>query len=144
MKKILLLTLAVLLLIGCGEQNSNKDVAGSPKAQEEKVIVNDETDEKKVKQKNISKSRKEVMMHNYFNINNLLVNQEALHQSKKVRIVILYFFCGLFVIGIKFKENIYKVIIYEVYRDTCFLIMVIKNYLILNNKSTNLTIKREY
>lgn len=32
MKKILLLTLAVLLLIGCGEQNSNKDVAGSPKA----------------------------------------------------------------------------------------------------------------
>lgn len=92
MKKILLLTLAVLLLIDCGEQNSNKDVAGSPKAQEEKVIVNDETDEKKVKQKNISKSRKEVMMHNYFNINNLLVNQEALHQSKKVRIVILYLF----------------------------------------------------
>lgn len=54
MKKILLLTLAVLLLTGCHGDNTNKEVETSLNTQQEIVFLNDETDEKVSKQEKTS------------------------------------------------------------------------------------------
>lgn len=59
MKKILLLTLAILLLTGCRGQSLSKETTQLSNDQEDKIVLNDNTNEKKVKQENIPKPTKE-------------------------------------------------------------------------------------
>ena len=55
MKKILLLVLAVFLLTGCSVENSNNETTKSLNAQEEKAVLNGQTDDKENELENVSK-----------------------------------------------------------------------------------------